>query len=507
MRFSSLYICIALITVFLSGVCGQNAPAETDREAAVAGSFYPAAPAVLTRALADLFARARSPGNAESLSPAALIVPHAGYIFSGLTAACSYARLDPVKEYKTIFIIGTSHFEHFPGASVYSAGDYITPLGKVAVDREITRELIQASPFIRFRPSAHSKEHSIEVQLPFLQYYLKKSFKIVPVLLGTSDRKVIESVAGVLEKYRDNGNLFILSTDFSHYPDRQLALKTDSLTAQIFLSRNAEKLRTYAQNIERHPEDGLVTPMCGWPSALVIMRLFGNTGRYSFTPLYHATSGDIPSGDKDRVVGYYSIMITTKLSAMEDTESNLNRSDKILLLKIARESLESYLKTGKIPDYDENNLPDHLMEYRGAFVTLNKRRALRGCIGRFLPDEPLYKVVRQMTIAAAVKDPRFDPVTENELEQISIDISVLSPLKKIDSADEFVPGRDGILIRKGNVSGTYLPQVADETGWTREEMLGHCSRDKAGLGWDGWKNADLYIYTADNFSEKEFQGP
>ena len=189
---------------------------------------------------------------------------------------------------------------------------------------------------------------------------------------------------------------------------------------------------------------------------------------------------------------------------MEDSNSNLNRTEKILLLKIARESLETYLRTGKALEYDEDVLPARLLNHRGVFVTLHKGKALRGCIGRFLPDEPVYRVVQQMAIAAAVQDPRFKPVVYDELSQLDIDISVLSPLKKISSPDELVIGRDGILIKKGNTSGTFLPQVAVDTGWSKEEFLGHCSRDKAGLGWDGWKNADLYVYTADVFSEKEF---
>ncbi len=274
---------------------------------------------------------------------------------------------------------------------------------------------------------------------------------------------------------------------------------------QSFLTHDPEHFRKYVTRIEQRESDGLLTPMCGWPSALVLMRLFSDPAEYDYQPLFHQNSGDSPYGDKSRVVGYYSLMITPKQPAMEETDSNLTRQDHILLLKIARESLEHYLRTGKYLDYDEDNLPGHLLEHRGVFVTLHKGKALRGCIGRFLPDEPMYKVTQKMAIAAAVQDPRFKPVVYAELPQIDIDISVLSPLKKISSPGEIELGRDGILIKKDNRSGTFLPQVANETGWTKEEFLGHCSQDKAGLGWDGWKNADLYIYTADNFSEKEYQ--
>jgi AmmeMemoRadiSam system protein A len=136
----------------------------------------------------------------------------------------------------------------------------------------------------------------------------------------------------------------------------------------------------------------------------------------------------------------------------------------------------------------------------GAFVTLNKNHRLRGCIGRFDATEPLYQVVQQMAVASATQDSRFTPVTKDEMQEIEVEISVLTPMTPIQSIDEIVLGKHGICIKKGNRTGTFLPQVATETGWTLEEFLGHCSRDKAGLGWDGWKEAEIFIYEALVFS-------
>jgi AmmeMemoRadiSam system protein A len=146
------------------------------------------------------------------------------------------------------------------------------------------------------------------------------------------------------------------------------------------------------------------------------------------------------------------------------------------------------------------------MSPSGAFVTLKEEGALRGCVGRFIVEEPLWKVVQQMAIASSTQDNRFPPVDPKEIGKISIEISVLSPMRRIKSPDEIELGKHGIYITKGYYSGTFLPQVATETGWSKEDFIGHCSRDKAGLGWDGWKNADLYIYEAAVFSEEEING-
>ena len=170
--------------------------------------------------------------------------------------------------------------------------------------------------------------------------------------------------------------------------------------------------------------------------------------------------------------------------------------DKSYLLKLARETITKYLHNGEIPEVDLSTLNSSLKTHAGAFVTLNKNSHLRGCIGHFEADLPLWKVVQQMAIAAATRDHRFNSVEPNELSQLKIEISVLTPLKRIKSADEFILGKHGIYIKKGNSSGTFLPQVADQTGWSKEEFLGHCAQDKAGIGWDGWKTAELYTYEA-----------
>ncbi len=182
----------------------------------------------------------------------------------------------------------------------------------------------------------------------------------------------------------------------------------------------------------------------------------------------------------------------------------LSRDDKKVLLEIARTTMDSNIRKGKIQEVDENSYSKSIQTHAGAFVSLHKDGKLRGCIGRFQPNKPLYELVRDLAISASTKDYRFKPVESGELENIELEISVLTPLEKITDPEEIKLGEHGIYIKKGSSSGTFLPQVATQTGWNLEEFLGHCARDKARIGWDGWKEADLYIYESLIFTEKEY---
>jgi len=224
----------------------------------------------------------------------------------------------------------------------------------------------------------------------------------------------------------------------------------------------------------------------------------------TYQKVAYSNSGDISYGDKNRVVGYTAIAVDYHNNEYPE-EYQLSEDDKEYLLKIARETLEHYLSKSDIPKIDERNLSPTLLSNSGAFVTLNKNQGLRGCIGRFITDKPLYKTVQDMAIAAALHDSRFPNVVYKELKEIEIEISVLSPLKKISSIDDFELGKHGIYIKSGFRTGTFLPQVADDTNWNKIEFISHCAHDKAGIGWDGWKekNVELFIYTATVFFEEK----
>ena len=202
------------------------------------------------------------------------------------------------------------------------------------------------------------------------------------------------------------------------------------------------------------------------------------------------------------MVGYNAIAISVK-EKKEQSEFKLTDKEKKNLLAIARHTIEQYIKNNTKPEIDEKNLSPIVKTNCGAFVTLKKHGDLRGCIGRFDASEPLYKVIQEMAVASSTQDYRFSPVELNEIPELEIEISVLTPMHRISSVDELQLGKHGIYIKKGNHSGTFLPQVASETGWTKEEFLGHCAQDKAGIGWNGWKDAELFVYEALVFGEEK----
>lgn len=476
----------------------SNAQETVNRKAYAAGKFYEAdLPQLLTH-LQDLFSETRDLNKGNVL---AVISPHAGYSYSGEVAAWGFRQIDPKKRFRNIFILASSHTMAIPGASIYSAGNYETPLGEVVVNIELADSLIQSNPNFIFLPEAHIREHSIENQLPFLQYYLENDFQIVPILIGTDNKKMLKSIANSLAPFLNKDNLFVISSDFSHYPKYRDAQKADSLTASAILSNNVNEFENAIRNNTNNQYPGLVTSACGRTALLTLLNISENMPDVEFIPLKYTNSGDVSFGDKNRVVGYFSILLAQKSS--QTNKEFLSQKDKEDLLNIARFTIEEYINKGVIPRLEPKQFSENLKKSSGAFVTLNKKHNLRGCIGRFFSDEALYKVVQEMAIAAATQDYRFQQVTAEELDVISIEISVLTPLKKVQSIDEIELGRDGIYIKKGQQSGTFLPQVATETGWTKEEFLGHCSRDKAGIGWDGWKNAEIFTYRAIVFSEGE----
>ena len=470
-----------------------------NRQPAMAGSFYPSDPAEIERMLQQLFAKA--PKRETDREVLAIISPHAGYDFSGEVAAAAFSQIDPAKEYKTIFIIGSSHRSSFAGASVYSTGNYITPLGTVTTDLETAQKLVAENKVLDFDPQYHRSEHSIEVQVPFLQYYLKTNFKIVPILLGTQDAGTCEKLAKALKPYFLPENLFVISSDFSHYPAYNAAVKSDKQIADAIVTNDPDKFLNAVESCTRKNVDNLVTGCCSWPSVITLMYLTEKNTGLAYKEVLYKNSGDTEYGEKNRVVGYYALSLTeAKSSTMTLTDS-----EKHELMKIARNTIDTYLKKNRIPEVNENALSPGLKGKAGAFVTLKKAGELRGCIGHFEADNPLYKIVQQMVVSAATHDYRFPAVTSNELKSIDIEISVLTPMQKISDAGKIRLGIDGVYIKKGGRGGTFLPQVATDTGWSLEEFLGHCARDKAGIGWDGWKDkdAEIFVYQAFVFGEKE----
>ncbi len=494
-RFALMLIALVAIGLLTRGQ--DTGPPVADRKPAVAGSFYPADPERLESTLRDLFAEARPEVFAGEVQ--FLILPHAGYTYSGVVSASGYKSIPKGARYQHIFLLASSHREQFEGASVYAAGNYITPLGEVKVDLDLARTLIEENPGISFRPEAHDREHSIEVQLPYLQYHLEELPPIVPLVMGTSSVSEARELAAALYPYFTPENLFIISSDFSHYPAYDDAVRVDRTTAEAITTGDPQEFYNTLRKNSRAAVPNLVTSACGWSSILTLLYM-AESKELEITPVLYRNSGDLRDGEKDRVVGYWAL--AGHQMDISELPFRLGEPEKNALLKLARNTLKTYIKDGGLPETDPAGLPPALRQPAGAFVSIYANERLRGCIGEFNPSAPLYQVVQRMTVAAATRDPRFAAVEAPELPYLRIEISVLTPLQRIHSIDEFELGKQGIYMTKDGKSGTYLPQVAEETGWDKEAFLGHCSRDKAGLGWEGWKSAELYTYEAIVFGEE-----
>ncbi len=501
---SRYFVTISLLITLVameSSCKGQTGGSSrgVDRQPAVAGSFYPASREQLVKDLQGYFDAAEVSLTSQ---PIALIVPHAGYVFSAPVAAAGFKQLDRERKFKHIFLIGSSHTMYFNGVSAYTQGHFITPLGRVKVD-DLAKELADRYDFINDDPMPHEREHGLEVQLPFLQYWLKHEFCIVPLIIGGESQSTSTLLAEVLAPYLNEENLFVISSDFSHYPTYAEATKSDKSMADAIVSNSSSAFMKAKLNSENSGADNLVTAMCGWTSGLTLLKMTEKIKGITYQPLIYMNSGDSPYGEKDRVVGYWAIAAVRESNRSGDF--SLTEEDKMELLKLARKTITDHLNGLKPTPTDLQNLSANLKTNAGAFVTLRRDGQLRGCIGSFSTTTPLYQVVMAMAVAAATEDYRFPPVTRNELGEVEIEISVLTPMKKISSIDEIELGRHGIYIRKGGHSGTFLPQVAAETGWSLEEFLGHCARDKALIGWDGWRDAEIFTYEAIVFEEKDFK--
>ena len=518
-----------IATIMMMNTCnGQMAKEPKVRPATQANRFYTGDARELSEEIDSLLKRhlkdtADCNFEATHENVAALIVPHAGYYFSGNVAASAYARLDPERQYKRIFLLGPSHHEWLDGASVNTEADYYaTPLGEVKVDHETAVKLTtnfanDTDKVFFYRPEAHDREHCLEVQLPFLQrvFALRSSHStkevppIIPIIISTNDFQKLQQIAEMLKPYFTDENLFVVSSDFSHYPSYGDACAVDAKTGKAIESGDVSQFIATIQANARSGIRNLSTSACGELAIVTLMLMMDSN--YLVKHIMYQNSGDIDDHDPTRVVGYHSFAILrgaplwTPPSEEEGKSFTLNDEEKSLLKNIAYESIRDSLDGKRIAkpilnaqlSSQRHTLRERILNSKcGAFVSLHKQGRLRGCIGHFGEDYPLCEIVAEMARAAAFEDPRFMPVTKDELDDLDIEISVLTPMRRIQSLDEFQLHKHGIYIKKGYRSGTYLPQVADEVNWTKEEFVSHCAQDKAGIGWDGWKDAELYVYEA-----------
>ncbi len=468
---------------------------EEIREPALAGSWYPGQPAVLSadiRRYLDNVKKEKVEGEII-----ALVSPHAGYMYSGQVAAYAY-KLVQGMAFDSVVVVGPSHRFPFKGASLWAQGGFRTPLGVVPVDVHLSKKIMEQEKEIRFIPEAHYKENSLELQIPYLQTVLT-SFKLVPIAMEPdwSWETCQYLAAAIAEAVKGKKVLLVASTDLSHFHSYKRAVELD---------------RIVLDHMERFDTEGLNRDLrsnraeaCGGGAVVTIMLAAKALGANRGKVLKYLNSGDV-KGDRSRVVGYAAGVFYKTAGGTEKmreetkvgVDLGLSEQEKKILHHIAKTVIENKAKGKPIPEFKVD--APILKENRGAFVTIQKKGQLRGCIGYIEGRGPLYRTVEEMAEAAAFRDPRFMPVNEKELPELNIEISVLTPLKKITDINEIEVGKHGIYIIKKPFSGLLLPQVATEYGWDRQTFLEHTC-NKAGLPSNAWKdkNTEIFIFSADIF--------
>jgi AmmeMemoRadiSam system protein B/AmmeMemoRadiSam system protein A len=479
-------------------------PAKVVLRSTLSGNWYPADAKTLNEQIEGFFEKAEvEPIN----NVIAFILPHAGYQFSGQTAAFGLKTTN--KQYKRVIIIGPSHYVPMEEVlSVPRATHYETPLGQIPLDVEFIDKLLEHSIFQNI-PQANEKEHSTQIEVPLLQCRLR-GFKLVPIVAGDCSEETIAQAGAILKSLVDEDTLVIASSDFTHFgpnygftpfreniPER---LKQLDMGAFEYI-----KALDYKGFLDYRRKTG--TTICGFVPISILLSMLDKSVEAKL--IKYATSGEL-TGDYTNSVSYLSVAFSGKWGNSSEIkpEANiheLSKEDKKQLLALARKSLVYFLHNRKAPEASDLNVTvsDAMKRQRAAFVTLKENSQLRGCIGDIFPRQPLYKSVISNAINAGVNDRRFLPVTEAECNDITIEISALTVPKPIASSDEIRIGIDGVVLSKNGYGAVFLPQVAPEQGWDVNQMLTQLSL-KAGLPPDAWKEgANFLVFQAEVFGEDE----
>lgn len=474
------------------------------RKAVFEDRFYSSNANVLSGNIEKMLAKHQKFEKNENIK--AIIVPHAGYVFSGDVAALAYKQLEG-ESFNNIFIICNAHAEYFSGIKVDGHDFWETPLGKVQVNFDLVKKITSLEDNISIDNSVNEKDHTLEVQIPFLQKVLKNDFKIVPILFGNNFEEGYKKLSEILSSIIKENDLIVVSSDMSHYPEYEDANRIDKKTLEIIETGDIKGLEEYIDDTMKQKIKNEDTLLCGIDGIKTVLEMRNSLSWSNIEVLQYANSGDVEIGDKSQVVGYGSVIIYDKeidnVEKKISDDKTLTQSQKSELLSIARETVEKYIKEGEIAEF---NIQDERLRWNeGAFVTLYVDGKLRGCIGQIVPsDEYLWQVVREMSIAACSKDHRFKPVSKKELDKMKYEVSVLSSPEKVINWQDIKLGEHGVIVKKGYNSGVFLPQVAIETGWDLDEFLAHLCSDKAGLASDCYKNdseVELYVFTAQVFSD------
>ncbi|MBM3504078.1 MAG: AmmeMemoRadiSam system protein B [Alphaproteobacteria bacterium] len=433
------------------------------RAPAVAGTFYPGDAEKLKRLIDGYLGAVPMP--ADPIRPRAIIVPHAGYVYSGATAAYAYAPLRAFAgTISRVVLIGPAHRVPFRGIALSSARAFLTPLGPIRQDLTAIERLKTIAGVVAL-DEAHRLEHSLEVQLPFLQRVLG-DFRLVALVAGAVTPTTVAQVLSVF--YDDPETLLVISTDLSHYHDYDRAKALDHRTVDAILEGTTNDIS----------DEGA----CGRIPVKGMMQIAMEHGLKA-TLLDYRNSGDT-AGSRDRVVGYAALRYDDPASA------HLGVRDQDRLLDLAEASVRHGLSTGQPPTIVVESESEALRARGAAFVTLTKHHVLRGCIGSLAAHRPLAADVVANAYSAAFKDPRFPALTAAEWPELEIDISVLSPpiafavASEADLLGRLRVGRDGLILQEGNTRATFLPSVWEQLP-DPKVFLAHLKR-KAGLAIDHW---------------------
>ncbi|HVO62674.1 MAG TPA: AmmeMemoRadiSam system protein B [Terriglobales bacterium] len=499
-RISLVLIAILAIASLSARNASVAASSEVVRQPGVAGGFYPADPKVLSAMMNDMLAKAAVPSIPDPI--VAVVAPHAGYQFSGPVAAYTYAALKG-RKFSRVVVIAPSHFEAFDFTSVYDGDAYATPLGTVRVDKALAKELVKMSSTIRLSsqghtPTAQGAEHALEVQLPWLQTVLG-DFALVPIVMGDQSYESSRALGVALAKLiHDGDTLIVASSDLSHYHPYDDAVKIDHKTL------NALQVWDYFSMSQNFQER--IWEACGGAPIVAAMIAAERMGANQATLLKYANSGDT-TGDHLRVVGYSADIFTkTPAGKANEQKFSLSGHEKSELLALARKSVDYAVREKKAyePAASAN---ESLIQERGAFVTVKEAGELRGCIGYTSALKPLYLTVRDTATLAALRDPRFPPVSSSELGQLHYEISVLSPLRRVTDLRQIKVGQHGLLMKNGDHQGVLLPQVPVEEKWDRQTFLEQTCV-KAGMRGGCWKDddTDIFMFTAVVFGDTTAAG-
>jgi hypothetical protein len=431
-------------------------------------------------------------------------------MYSGQVAAHGYKLLQG-RDVRTVAVLSPSHMEYFPFASVYDGDAYETPLGRIDVDKDAARTIVSMDPErIRLsarghlHPGSHRQEHALEVQLPFLQTVLR-NFRIVPVVMGDQDWELCSTLGNALVPHMARSDfIVVVSSDLSHFHGYDTANSLDALFCGLVEDMDPERLYRSVRGNE--------CEACGAGPVIASLVASRQAGATACRILHAANSGDV-TGDRHSVVGYASAVIESAASGdgkqMEEEGAvpvELTAEEQSYLLDLARSTVQ--LAAGADADPPAELSTTRLLEPRGAFVTLKIAGRLRGCIGMVDTPKPLKATVTEMARAAALSDPRFSPLRAEELAGVEIEISVLSPLRRIRSPEEIVLGVHGLVVEKGRRRGLLLPQVAAEAGWDIETFL-RFTCEKAGLPPAAWKDDDamIWAFSAFVFGDRKRRSP